>query len=360
MKSTFQQTLAFALFLLLAGCAAINHNIPQANPLTAGAPADRITIYADANGHLYPHDWRGRFNEKSVERQHSLLAARKFDPAVNLELDAERERQLRDAAAKLRDRSRIFILVHGFNNNHAEARHAFDVVRSRLPLSPDDGVVEFHWDGLSSLSDVGRGSMWFNAAGYSQLAGTQALRGLLRRLDRAPVYIIAHSRGASVTLSALSDPAYNRRFRARTHALLMRAGADVFSVEPLPDEGSPIHVLLLAPAIGNPDFRESATNRETPARACRLFPGRLQSIHYSVNPEDPVLKKPLSLAAHFNATDLGFDKRVGEALKSCYEKRGATFRMSGHELSMPQHSFIDYAQNAVFLRMLAAALGGAP
>lgn len=348
MRRTAARAALAGWLLLAAACVSIDHNVPAFSPISAGG-ADRLTLYADANGHLYPDDWRSRFDPERVEDEHSLLAADNFNPRTHRFLREERDRQLDGIAASLRGRSRVFVLVHGFNNNHAEARLAFDVVRSRLPLLASDGVVEFLWDGLSSAQRLGQGAMWFSAAGYSQLAGTQALRGLLARLADKPVVVIAHSRGTSVTLSALSDPAYAPSFRRHTRELL----GDDFGSEPLPRAGAPIDALFLAPAIGNPDFWTPAGTRTGGCDDYRAFPARLRSIHYTVNPGDPVLRKFFApFSSRFNATDLGYDGAVGRRLEQCYSGR---FVMQGHDLDMDAHSFIDYALDPVLPRMLAAA-----
>jgi len=357
MRFTAVRIAFLTLCLSLAACAGIDHNIPS-NPIGAGAPADRLTLYADANGHLYPDAWSPRFDRDRIELRHALLASADFDPAVHRFLREERERQLDAVAGRLRDRSRVFILVHGFNNNQPEAREAFEAVRSRLPLDSTDSVIEFHWDGLSSPSRIGQGAMWFNAAGYSQLAGTQALRGLLRRLAGKRIIVIAHSRGASVTLSALSDPAYNSTFRRQTEALL----GDDFGSPPLTDGSGAIDLIFLAPAIGNPDFRRPGATGNDCRRDYRDFPRALRSIRYTVNRRDPVLSKIFPpFTHHFNATDLGYDADVGAALADCYAGR---FTMVGHPVErpeMPEHTFVHYARHAVLARMLSAAgVGGAP
>lgn len=341
------------IILCLAACAGIDHIIPQYASISEATPEGTITLYADANGFLYPEDWRRDFDAGEVERRHSLLASRNFDRQVRDTLVAERERQLNEAARALSDRSRVFVLVHGFNNTQREARAAFTLLRERLPLRPGDGVVEFHWDGLTSPGMIGSGVMWFNAVGYSQLAGTQALRGLIRRLHDKEIVIVAHSRGASVTLSALSDPAYAPGFERETARL---PGVSLYS-DPLPSGGGPIRAVFLAPAIGFPDFWPGGGGGGSDCGHFRSFPDRLKRIDYTVNPDDPVLDKPLVRASTFNATDLGFDPVVGRRLSSCYEGRLA---FVAHALEMPAHSFFDYLDNPEVIAMLAALGGPSP
>lgn len=67
---------------------------------------------------------------------------------------------------------------------------------------------------------------------------------------------MSYSRGASVVLSALSYPAYDPDFREATTRLsyLEPSGSAYFTPAPL-GPGGPIRVMMLAPAIGAPDFR---------------------------------------------------------------------------------------------------------
>jgi len=335
MVSRLKSSAAGLILLCLAACAGIDHNIPKHAPISGAAPPGTITLFADANGYLYPDDWRARFDARDIERSHSLLASKNFDRQVRDELVAERDRQLDEAARSLATRSRVFVLVHGFNNTQDQARRAFNRLRQLLPLRPDDGVVEFHWDGLTSPGLIGRGVMWFKAVGYSQLAGTQALRELIRRLPDKEIVIVAHSRGASVTLSALSDPAYDPDFVRETASL---SGVSLYS-DPLPPDGAPIRAVFLAPAIGYPDFwrRDGGNGRD--CEPFRSFPNRLRRIDYTVNPQDPVLDKPLVRPSTFNATDLGFDPVVGQLLRRCYAGR---VEIVAHDLNMPAHPFLEY------------------
>lgn len=349
MRKRFLRAGLAAALLQLAACTGIDHNIPT-DPISSNPPPGGITLYADANGHLYPDDWDPPFKRSLVEKRHSLLASANFDRAVHASLRAERDRQLDAAAARLQAASRIFVLVHGFNNSHGEARQAFDAVRRNLRLAAGDEIVEFHWDGLSGRNYAARGAMWFNAVGYSQVAGTQALRGLLRRLPDKDFVVIAHSRGTSVVLSALSDPSYDPDFRRATEKLLNHDGMVDFGSAPLGEGRGRIDLLFHAPAIGKPDFWRPY-NRGAGCEAYRPFPRRLRSMHYAVNPKDPVLKKILRpLASRFNATDLGLDPRVGRSLQTCYRD----LKMVPYPLTMPSHPFVDYVENPVFDRMLAA------
>ena len=55
------------------------------------------------------------------------------------------------------------------------------------------------------------------------------------------------------------------------------------------------------------------------------------------------------LASKLNATDLGSDPKVGQALQACYKD----LKMVPHPLDMPSHPFVDYVKHDVFKEMLA-------
>jgi pimeloyl-ACP methyl ester carboxylesterase len=300
-------------------------------------------VFVDANGDFYPDDWSVQFKPGRIEDAHSLWASRRYDAAVRATLEEEKQDQLAAIERLVSDKERVFILVHGFNNSEKTARAAFDAVRSRLRPTAGDVMIDFHWDGLVGAWG-GQLPMWFNAAGYSQVAGVRALRPLLNRLRGKKVYLISHSRGASVVLSALADPAWDPQFREATEKVL---GKGFLDGPPLDDNGNEIHALLMAPAVGKPDFWE-----EDCAAGCdryRDFPAQLKGISYTVNRGDPILKKIFGgrLAASFNATDLGWDPTVG-----------AHLRDQDVPLREPQsfdeawHPFLNYACHASLGAML--------
>src|SRR5690606_17943217 len=68
-----------------------------------------------------------------------------------------------------------------------------------------DEIIQFYWDGLTSQSILGGAKIWFDATNYSQMAGEFGLRRILNVISNKEVYIISHSRGASVVVSALNS-----------------------------------------------------------------------------------------------------------------------------------------------------------
>lgn len=332
---------ACCALLLLAACRAHN-NIPVAGFTTATGPANVMRVFVDANGDFYPEHWDRYFSASTIERVHSLRLHPDQDNTRAEQLRRARAEQLAAVERLAAGKRRVFILIHGFNNTQQSAEDAYAIVLARLPLTHDDAVIQFHWDGGVG-SGAGRGIIWFPAVANSQIAGTHSLRPILNRIAGKPVYLITHSRGASVALSALGDPAYTTTFRTQTTNLF---GSDFFEADPLVENGKQIHAVFLAPAIGNPDFWD-----EDCGPGCseyRTFSPQLKSIRYTVNPDDPVLDKLFGgrLASSFNATDLGYDAGVGNSLKTKYPF------MTGYPIHMNAHGFNEYASHQVLAAML--------
>lgn len=162
--------------------------------------------------------------------------------------------------------------------------------------------MQFYWDGHDARAVVDAGVIWFWGTGSSQVAGQGGLRRVIQATGPAEVVIMSYSRGASVVLSALSDSAYDSDFREATTRLsyLEPSGSAFLKPAPLGPRG-PIRVVMLAPAIGAPDFR--APDKVDDLWVLRTFPERLVSIRYTVNPGDYVLNKLwVGLADNFNPT----------------------------------------------------------
>lgn len=360
--------------LLVGGC--LGHSTPPPGWTNAVTAPGRIQTFVDANGTFFPDDWRSEdvIGETRFRDADSLLNAVAIDAREGQRraLHAYEARWLDTFDAAVEGRKRVFVLIHGFNDEAGSARRSYALVQDNLDLRPEDVVVEFYWDGLTSWGGplrkmVGSGRIWFWATGYSQVAGSRGLRRLLSRIENADVYLISHSRGASVSLSALSNPSYDPDFVAGTEPLLCPDGdARPVGAPPCPpgflqpaalaDTGNRYHLLMMAPAIGNPDFWGPASSTSSaaaaPPRFRELSPWPLD-VRYTVNPLDPVLKKYFSpLSAHYNATDLGHDPAVGRRLSERYPT------MSGYLISDREHDVHDfgvYVRCDVVVRMFADA-----
>lgn len=354
---------AIAALLMTGACSSVNLPVSTAFPGIVDRPPS-ARVFVDANGTLYPDGWRERIADSRVEKSGSLLGA--ASAAERLWLAAEEQRQLASLAKMIAGKRRIFVVVHGFNIGEADAALGFDLVERRISFRPDDALIRLHWDGMLG-SGVGMGSIWFPATGYSQVVGIRALRRILNLPVNQDVYLISHSRGASVVLSALGEPPFSSGFRRATERLDF-AGTS-FLEGPLEDRGNRVHALLLAPAVGYPDFWDrTCETREgdavcsdppiTPAsdgRRCpdyRVFTPQLQSIRYTTNVGDKTLQKYVAnLRRYFNATDLGYDVTVGQRLASCF-----AFSLKGYEIRKTHaHAFTLYAQDPELADMLRDA-----
>lgn len=361
--ASIRHTLTIALALLTAGCSA--HSYPQSETFIVPQGSDlaavqRAEVFVDAYGTFYPDNWSSLVPRPRPWREDELLTHALRVQALGETLGKEEPRQLADIAKFARWKSRIFILVHGYNNTAEEAERPFDQIEARLDLRPGDGVLRFHWDGLTG-SGIGGGEIWFSAANYSRLAGARGLRRVLAQMRGKQVYLISHSRGASVILSALGNGVHNPGFvrKVREKARGWGIDADTFlwpkELEPalLPGE---THVLLMAPAIDMVDFcarADQGLDHSDGCRSWRPLGDGVHSLRYTVNPGDPVLNKFLGLGGHFNPTRLGLQPWVGEEIA----RRGSYRAMEPFAFEHPQgkHKFDTYVRHRSFARMLAAA-----
>ncbi len=357
MRGLMVRTSALA-FLLALITACSSPSIPSSFRFAQLSERPAVAqLFFDANGTIYPEDWQKSFDEERIKKQGSLLnGATDKDRATIADREALR---LKEIAALVSGKSRIFILVHGFNTNEAESSLAFDLIERRIAMTGNDAVIRVHWDGGTGQG-VGIASIWFAAAGNSQVVGMKGLRRVLNLAEKQKVYLISHSRGASVILSALADPPFSIEFRERTEKLQLIGDRPYLQEEELAKQGNEIHALFLAPAIGFPDFWSTACEgqkcSDPPANALcsqyRQFPDQLKSIRYTINKGDLVLRKGvLKFRRSFNATDFGFDETVGEQLKACYP----IFKSAFDVVPTHSHSFYRYAQGEAFSKMLEDA-----
>lgn len=401
MMRLFHRIAAILSVGLLSACT--GHVLPASDQFIVPQQADPASardaaVFVDANGSFYPSGWCSQvlspkkcaatpFKPPRQLPGASLLnfADRRWvkggGAAFRARIDADETRQLDAIAAFAANKQRIYILVHGFNSTVAETDPSFQAIEDRLAIGPTDGVIRFYWDGLTG-SGLGALRIWFNAAGYSQVAGSRGLRRVLDRLPGKSVYLIAHSRGASVILSALGNPVYDRQFKADTNAVA--AGwklpiTRLLEPDPLKEQGSNFHVLLMAAAVGRIDFCDAREQErfdvativprrrllakapvtkdddERPWVGCvelRRFSNQLKSIRYVVNIADPVLKKGVGFQYRFNPTTLGLEPEVGRAIA-----QEGGYPMTAYFTDPPRsrHDFLDYVRDPSFFRMLCDA-----
>lgn len=349
---------ALGLAVLLGGC--WSHAYPLRERFLAPADLDpaaarRAELFVDMNGSFYPDGWRS-YADKGKLKDDSLLNEAVRKPELAAVLAREEDRQLGDIAAFARDKQRIFILIHGYNSRIKDSEPPFDTIEAQLDLGPQDGVIRFNWDGLTGEL-LGAGKIWFYATATSQLAGSRGLRRVLAQIEGKQIYLISHSRGASVILSALGNPVYHPGFVARTRKVAAHWSGDysaLLTPPPLPDRRNRIHALMLAPAIGRIDFcdqsEQAAIDHKEKCGKLRDLGPQLASLRYTVNRGDPVLDKFIGLSGKFNPTDFGLKAEVGAAI----EREGGYCGMLGYGFREPEpfHAFRRYVRHEAFAAML--------
>jgi hypothetical protein len=356
LKST---AIAGLLALALGGC--WGHSYPNTNSFIRpveqrAAPAETVQVFTDANGTFYPAGWEGEMGRPRNWKADSLLNESNHNPHFRRMIEEGERQQIADLADFAKDKQRLFILVHGYNNRMSEAETAYRLIEERLDSRRGDGIVRFFWDGLTGTG-IGGGKIWFNASGYSQLAGSRGLRRVLDTFSGKEVYLVGHSRGTSVILSALGNPVYDPDFLAATRKVSSGWGpaySDLLRPPPLKDRGNRLHIIVMAPAVDRIDFCDASQQPETGGRySCPVLRelGQVKSFRYTVNPGDPVLKKFVGLSGGFNPTGLGLKDETGRDLRARYPF------LLPYKFEAPAsfHPFIHYIGHPTFEAMLRDA-----
>jgi hypothetical protein len=354
-------SLAFAS-LALSGC--YTHNFPHD---ISFAPTHHIPekahVYVDMNGTFYPEGWNAFVRPGKAWKAKSLLGeasvrAEAGDNSLRTLVASDQQRQLQALDAYLQGKSRVFIFIHGVNTSQTDADEAYRVMEQSIVFRPNDALIEFNWDGYvakGGVAGISAARFWFLAVTNSQLAGSRGLRPILNLLRDQQAILVSHSRGASVILSALANPPYDAGFR-KDKVRLGYLGERPLEPPPLREQGNDISVAMLAPAIGEVDFRAKACEAladvkdAKPCTVWRHFSRQLKSIRYTVNPCDAVLNKFVGLADSLNPTNLGLDATVGDTVDEHYP------RMIAYPLSSTHgHKFVYYAADPEFRKMLEGA-----
>lgn len=324
----------FACSVLFVSCAV--HNIPTTAKPNLHVQPNITTAFVDLNGNFYPDNWEQVIGP--YERTSSLFLSAQKKSILPVLMGFEKQK-LAEYNNTLKSKKRVFIFVHGYNNSAADSKINYDNLQKKLPIDPvNDEIVEFYWDGLVADNSLSSAKIWFNATGYSQMAGEFALRSILNEIHNKDIYIISHSRGASVVLSALSNPPFDPHFFRDTAALGIPIGNKV----PLAENGNRIVCIMLAPAIGEIDFTQ-----ENNINNFRSFSGQLKAIHITINQNDPVLNKFIGLAGHFNPTTLGHDISAFNNLLPTY-----SYLTYDDFTGQHGHAFQLYLDNPKFLNMV--------
>ncbi|MEM6486195.1 MAG: alpha/beta hydrolase, partial [Pseudomonadota bacterium] len=318
------------------------------------SPVDTVTVFVDANGTFYPNSWDAHLTPRRRWPAHSLLNESADDPDFRQLIESDAERQIKDLSSFGAGKSRLFILVHGYNNSMEKAELAYKDIEEKIDFKRDDGIILFYWDGLVA-SGAGPAKIWFNATGYSQLAGSRGLRRVLASFSGKEVFLITHSRGTSVVLSAFGNPVYDPEFLRHTSRVAESWGdryQNFLNPEPLRSKGNKFHVFALAPAVDRIDFCDESEQRQTRFNCSKMrsLP-MVQSFRYTVNTDDPILNKFVGLSGGFNPTGLGVNTEVGLTLRAEF-----TF-LEEYLFDQPEeyHAFRSYVANPTFDAMLKDA-----
>jgi hypothetical protein len=348
---------------LLGGCYMHNMPLPDQALIHVESDVPTARIFVDAEGTFFPQRWRppglGPFGVWSAA---TLLGEASRRPALDPLLRAERARQLGELRAFLADKKRIFVFIHGFDNNQADTAEPYGMLARRIDFEPGDAVILFHWDGYDGRLPGAPIHFWQAASTNSQMAGMRGLRPILDLIgpDQQAI-LISHSRGGTVILSALSNPRFSRGFLARTRRLPYARSERLLDPPPLRPGPRNLHAVMMGPAMGRLDFvvAECPGGAGPPwrdgRRRCdqvRPFP-RLASVDYTVNPCDEVLDKYIGLSRTFNPTDFGLDAGVGRRLAPALAAQGIVMR--AHRVTPPHnHLFPLYAADPQFSQMMTA------
>ena len=336
------------LILIIIHSCTVTHNIPNNQTPNEPISEKSYKVFVDQNGDFYPDDW-----EKTYGEHPKNAAGRKGAYSLNIlakrqnltkNLTSFKSETLKEIKEKFVNSKRIYILIHGFNNSQSKADSSFTSIQNKINFQPNEGVIKFYWDGLVADGPIESFDIWFNATGYSQLAGERALRPIINLFDHKEIILISHSRGGSVLLSALSDPPYDKDFAEDTFKF---HDIKVHNQPKLYENNNIINAILLAPALGQVDFREPDYNKRN-MTPFRNFSNQVNNIHITVNKDDKILKKYIKvLSSKANPTDLGYNINVFNLLKKSYPKMS----MSNFN-GLNSHSFIDYVNDSKFLRIL--------
>lgn len=334
-------------FIVLSSCSA-THNIPNNQTPNETLSLNTYKVFVDQNGDFYPDRWESKYGEhpKNATKKNGAYSLNTLAIRQNLtkDLSSFRIETLNEIKEKFINNDRIFILIHGYNNSENKADLGFETIKSKIDFQEKDGIIEFYWDGLVANGPIGSFDIWFNASGYSQLAGERALRPILNLISNKNIILISHSRGASVVLSGLSDPPYDKDFADDTYELHK---IKVQNQPKLADNKNRISAILLAPALGQIDFRTPEYYTSDP-NSFRMFSNQLKEIHITINEDDKILKKYVkALSSKLNPTDLGYNIQVFNLLKNSYP----IMSMTNFE-GLNSHSFIDYVNDQRFIEIL--------
>lgn len=333
----------FILLVLITSCG-VMHNAPISQRPNGFVKPNISNSFVDQNGNFYPDNWRKTYGNPPRNGKRDAYSLMKIatDRGITDQLTGFEVKKLKEFKERVKTKKRVFVLVHGFNASNEEVNESYGYIQKLIKVnSREDEIVRFYWDGLWTTNPFAGAKVWFTATSFSQMAGEFGLRRVLNAMSNKDIYIISHSRGASVVLSALVPPVLNEKF-VKVAKEIHRV--DVDHAKELLENKNRITCLMLAPAIGLVDFKSKEQGTDS---LCSLS-SQVKKIHITTNSTDKMLKKFFGfLADKLTPTDLGYKDDVYNELIKHYPFFDKT-DFSG----MESHAFNSYIRNAKFKSML--------
>lgn len=334
----------YVVFSVLVTSCAATHNAPKSvNPNVKENP-NIIYSFVDQNGNFYPNNWKNIYGTPPANAKKNEYSLMKIatEKGIENQLNKSENDFLNAISKNVETKKRVIIFVHGFNSTAKKSTQNYKLARSIMNInSATDEIIQFYWDGLSSESIFGGAKIWFNATNFSQMAGEFGLRRILNVIKNKDVYIISHSRGASVVVSALSSTVLSESTKTET---LENHNVNVDEAKTLKENKNSITCIMLAPALGVPDFKFQENDLD---QFC-TFSKQVKTIHVTINNTDPLLKKYIGvLSKTLKPTDLGFKEDAYNELCNhftIFEKTDFTGQKS--------HDFNNYIKNPKFKDIL--------
>ena len=329
------------MIVMITSCT-VSHNVPTSQVPNNFINPNITSAYVDQNGNFFPNQWKDKFGNpsKNATRKEYSLMKIATESGFEEELTKFETTQLKGFSDRIKNKKRIIIFVHGINNDYMTSLVNYNKARSLMDVDlQKDEIVNFYWDGLKTSSIFGAAKVWISATTNSQLAGEFGLRRILNSIKNKEVYIISHSREASVVLSALKNPVLKnneKRIVEKFHHV------DIEDEDPLQENENKIFSIMLAPAIGADDFKDE--NGEF-----KSFTPQLKTIHSTINQTDFVLGKGKTgiLSKRLTSTDFGFNPETQQMIAEQYHLCDAT-DFTGQK----SHDFKDYINNPKFKEIL--------
>jgi len=329
------------LMLIITSCT-VTHNVPTSQVPNNFINPNISSAYVDQNGNFFPNQWKEKYGvpSKNATRKEYSLMKIATENGFEQDLTKFENSHLNSFSNRVKNKKRIIIFVHGINNDYMQSLTNYNKARSLMDLnSKNDEIVNFYWDGLKTTSLFGAAKVWVSATTNSKLAGEYGLRRILNSLSNKEIYIISHSRGAAVVLSAIANPALKpteKRIAEEFHHV------EIEDAKPLEENGNKIYSIMLAPAIGVQDFQNEDEQ-------FKVFSPQLQLIHSTINKTDFVLGKGKTgiLSRSFTSTDFGFNPETHDEIAKYYNLCEAT-DFTGQK----SHEFKDYISNPKFKEIL--------